>query len=376
MTMAQPKLEVGGKQVSEIYDDFLTTGMSSADAAILAGAYILETFGKTKRTFSYKQVFAEDEPACTLSFNRTFQHVDWIDGESVVQAEVTPGEEGFNSRFHMIENDFDTVKVDLANTFSCIASMRKEIFKRFEELKTEINRINSDVYECCNKPKDAFTLGSVGTAVATATYLGTAKLNDKHVSIWQTKEGMMMLPAVYTIGTEIMSDERVQKAGSVAKYFIDEPKVKSAFRNQTITKKKLVDNFGDAIMSNGRSLRENIAILPDNARYSKLDDVVDAIAEHEAAALRSRTGAEAAITEAFGLDARVESIENAPVDKFGALPGNVRNTLIRKGIDTMKKLSETSTAELAKTLKNEGIMVGDNVVADWRATARTLVKIR
>ncbi len=39
-----------------------------------------------------------------ITYNRAFQHVDWIDNEDVVQA---GGEKGFNTRFHAIEDEFD-----------------------------------------------------------------------------------------------------------------------------------------------------------------------------------------------------------------------------------------------------------------------------
>jgi len=39
-----------------------------------------------------------------ISYKRSFQHVDWIDNEDVVQA---GGENGFNDRFHALEAEFD-----------------------------------------------------------------------------------------------------------------------------------------------------------------------------------------------------------------------------------------------------------------------------
>jgi hypothetical protein len=39
-----------------------------------------------------------------ISYSRTFQHVDWIDNEDVVQA---GGEKGFNQKFHDLEAELD-----------------------------------------------------------------------------------------------------------------------------------------------------------------------------------------------------------------------------------------------------------------------------
>jgi hypothetical protein len=41
-----------------------------------------------------------------ISYQRTFEHQDWIDNEDVVQAE---GENGFNVRFHALENELDRI---------------------------------------------------------------------------------------------------------------------------------------------------------------------------------------------------------------------------------------------------------------------------
>jgi hypothetical protein len=41
-----------------------------------------------------------------ITYARTFSHLDWIDNEDVVQAE---GENGFNVRFHGVEDELDKV---------------------------------------------------------------------------------------------------------------------------------------------------------------------------------------------------------------------------------------------------------------------------
>jgi hypothetical protein len=47
----------------------------------------------------------------SITFTRGFKHVDWVDNEDVVQA---AGDQGFNTRFHDIEADFDKVSEALA----------------------------------------------------------------------------------------------------------------------------------------------------------------------------------------------------------------------------------------------------------------------
>lgn len=111
-----------------------------------------ETLGKSKRVFNFSKAFAAAEPACVASFARSFVHEDWIDGESVVQAGHSSIEEGFNSRFHKIEDDLDALAADVVTAMGCVGDMRQELAARLSEIRTEINRINGDVHACCNKP--------------------------------------------------------------------------------------------------------------------------------------------------------------------------------------------------------------------------------
>lgn len=105
--------------------------------------------GKSKRTFAYGATLAASKPECAPTAVRSFVHTDWIDGESVVQAEETSLEEGFNLRFHRIEDDIDAMLGDIARLSGCLAGLRSELAARLDELRLEINRINTDIADCC-----------------------------------------------------------------------------------------------------------------------------------------------------------------------------------------------------------------------------------
>ncbi len=116
----------------------------------LLGLLILDKLGQTKRVFAYGEPFAAAEPACAPEFQRSFEHVDWVDGESVVQAEQTPGELGFNQRFHRIEDDLDGLGKDVAKAFACLASLRQEVAARLEDLSRALNLVHGDIHQCCH----------------------------------------------------------------------------------------------------------------------------------------------------------------------------------------------------------------------------------
>jgi hypothetical protein len=58
-----------------------------------------------------------------ISYSRTFQHVDWIDNEDVVQA---GGEKGFNQKFHDLEAELDKL--------SAVVGAIKDALSNIQEL--------------------------------------------------------------------------------------------------------------------------------------------------------------------------------------------------------------------------------------------------
>ncbi|ESA32878.1 phycobilisome protein [Leptolyngbya sp. Heron Island J] len=95
----------------------------------------------TNSSFQYKEKFDEVAPNCKSNFQRTLQHKDWVDGKSVVKAEKSATDEGFNARFHKIQADFDALGMDSNQAFLCIAEMRQSLFNLLEEIRTEFNWI-------------------------------------------------------------------------------------------------------------------------------------------------------------------------------------------------------------------------------------------
>jgi hypothetical protein len=131
----------------QLIETLTTAGFSESQANVLVG--VIWDLGQTPRAFNFQTPFAATDPACVPTFARTFSHVDWIDGESVVQAEETTREEGFNVRFHNIEHDLDALAADTAKAFVCLAAMRQSLRAMMDEVKAELNRINTDLFACC-----------------------------------------------------------------------------------------------------------------------------------------------------------------------------------------------------------------------------------
>jgi hypothetical protein len=89
------------------------------------------------------------ETACTYDFTRTFEHVDWVDFESLVQAGKTAEEGGINERFHRIEADLDALGDNVRRAFACLETLRTQLRVCLNEIVTVLNAKGPDT-----KPKE------------------------------------------------------------------------------------------------------------------------------------------------------------------------------------------------------------------------------
>ena len=374
-------LEFSNVTVDKLYTDIIAEGVSRADAAILAGNWIIENLGRTQRRFSYGAPLAEEVPECISEFARTFAHVDWFDGESVVQAEETASEEGFNRRFHSIEADIDGLGADVAKAFACMAALRQSLAKLLEELRTEINRVNGDIFECCKDPsRPTFpyypgVLGAAGT-LGFGQYMGTGRINERDMMLWSTPSGVIMLPSMQAIGIDITDDHRVARVATLANYVAESRDVQTIFRGRPVTRAEFIKRFGAEDIGDGVTVVEAIEILPLDARFGTVDEMVDAVIEAEAAVLRTTTGGRSAVADAFGVETEGDRVADASLEKFRKIPPKARAVLIQNGIDTMAKFIMADTAETTRLLSRAGIKTAVGEVAGWSAMAGMLVRIR
>lgn len=374
----QADLQLGEMTAEAVYDTLMDKGVSKTDAAVIASGWIFENFGKVKRTFNYVQPFPAVEPSCDNSFGRSFAHDDWVDGESVVQAETTTGEKGFNARFHDIEKDLDALGADVAKAFSCLAEMRTNLRNLLDEIRAELNRLNSDMHDCCSQRFPP------GTAVdplpnfggLTSKFLGMSVIDGKNVTMWNTPQGMLMIPAVTPIAGDIVMDPRVKRVSALAQLIEDDPRIRKTFQNQPVSKKELVDRFGNEIAKDGHSIRQLVSILPESATLGNLDLLVQALGEREAAALRTTSGADAAIAAVFGLETRADTVGKSPLDRFSSLPRKARTVLISQNVKTMNEFADKAPVQIAKLLNSQGVETSVGEAAAWVTEAKTLILVR
>jgi hypothetical protein len=370
-------LELDGKTPEAIFNDITAAGLSPSEAAVLLGNWILVNFGKTKRVFNYKQAFPATDADCAAAFTRSFVHADWVDGESVVQAEQTAGEDGFNVRFHRIENDLDGLRADVVRAFTCLAEARASLRALLDEIRVEINKINTDVFECCGSTTPTGPGGLVTPGVfEMPKFVGVSSFAEKPVSIWQTDRGFIMLPSVQTVGLTLPDDPRITRPAETFTLVEENPAIREAFGTRPFTKPQFLERFGNLRTPGGKTMTELLDILPPQANFSNLDAMLDEVADREAAALRTTEGALPVISATFGLGSDISKLEDAPVDRLQTVPVNVRAALSRRGVTTVGALAKSSARELLALLKAEGVAASAGDAAAWVATAKTISRVR
>src|SRR5688572_21823020 len=355
--MTLPTLDFDVATINQVVDTLGKAGLSTHDKLVIAGQWLSAQGGDARRVFSYATPLAAAETACAPTFVRGFAHLDWIDGESVVQADATSVEDGFNKRFHAIEADLDALGRDAAKSFQCLAELRASLKELLDEVRTELNRLNADVYECCKKHDrpDRLTFPAPnrsGLLTATA-FLGKVDVLGKPMQLWQTEAGTLLLPNQPTaIVGDPWNDTRVIRSAELARTVAENREIEALFDdNQAVTKEVLVAKAGDIISPNGMRVKDLVAIIPEGTRFATAADLVREVGEREAAALRTSGTAEAALANAFGLGTEIDALVAAPLERLGAIPVAARMAFIAAGITTLGTFAEKQPKELAAILK-------------------------
>jgi hypothetical protein len=380
--MTSPIADFDVATVTQVVDTLTKVGLSTHDKLIIAGQWLSAQAGDERHVFSYAKPLSASLPACAPTFARSFAHVDWIDGESVVQAGETSVEDGFNKRFHAIEADLDALGTDVAKTFQCVAELRASLRDLLEEVRSELNRLNADVFECCKKSgrPDHLTFPAPtrpGLLSATA-FLGKVDILGKPMQLWQTEAGTVLLPnQPAAFAGDPWNDTRVIRSAELARTVAENRAIDALFENNTaVTKEALVKAAGETLSPNGMRVKDLVAILPEGSSFTSSTELLREVGEREAAALRTSGTADAALANAFGLGTEIETLPAAPLERLGAIPTAARAAFIAAGITTLGDFGGKQPKELAAILKKARVPTSAGDVPAWLNTATTLLRTR
>lgn len=363
-------LDLGGMTPDVVYQKLQAAGVSEVDAGLLVSGWIYQNFGNVQRTFAYAVPFdAVDTNCAAATFARTFHHADWVDGESVVQAQQTTGEDGFNFRFHQIEGDIDGLAAEIAKLYACVAEMRSQLHDRLEELGAEINRIDADVFALQQRPTGTLP-GRYTGLIDSPNFIASTNIGKTNVMLWQTQNGMLALPATMPLAGDPVTDQRVQDAADFGRFMAENTDVTAAFGTTGITKEAFVQKFGTDTTASGKTVADVLQNIPDTATFATPQDLTDAVAQSNAASITSST---TNLTGVMGaaLGTTTANAANAGVDTLTSLTPATRSALTAAGIDTVGKLATANPDDVSKALSSvSGVSKGD--VGAIVSTAKTI----
>jgi hypothetical protein len=377
--VAFDEIEIEGMNANDVYSNILQAGISRAEATEFVGSWLLANAGKTRRTFDYRTDFPATEPDCTSHFHRSFVHRDWQDGEDLVQAEQSAGEDGFNLRFHKIENDLDALGADVAEAFLCLAEMRSSLRSLLDEIKTELNTIEGDLATLKSAPQ---TGPPVGPTKFGGQYVGTTQFLGNYVDVFQDATGQMILtPGIKvtggTGGPVVDPEERLGRATGFASFAATNQAFRGLFAgNKTVTKDQVLNAVGNVLVD-GVAVSDLIDILPSTARFSSPEAFASGLAEREGLALRTSGTGDAAVASALGFQGGIGAVGDASIHDFQVVPANARTALAAGGITSVGALAKMAPAAVATALREggvAGVTAGD--AAGWVAAAQTLGAVR
>ena len=265
--MAQNEIDIQGTNENEVYSNIVHAGVSKPQATELDPARLLGNAGRTRRTFAYQTDFPATEADCTSHFHRTFAHRDWRDGEDLVQAEQSSGEDGFNLRFHRIENDLDALGADVAEAFLCLGRCAPRCAPA-RRAEGRVNMIEGDLADLKSGPA-----GGPAARRISAPKLGTTSFLGSNVDVFQDPSGQMILtrgdqghrrhrrPGRRSGAAPGTRDELLGRSASTATMI----RRTVAGGGNPVTKQEVLDKVGSAVVD-GTPVSGLIDILPDTAK--------------------------------------------------------------------------------------------------------------
>jgi hypothetical protein len=238
----------------------------------------VDFFRVNARQFLYVAKLASTDPHCAQTFvQREFVHHDWVDGTDMVQAGRTPDNDGFNYLFHNLESDLDKARADITTLFHCVATLRAQVSACLAELKSEINRLDKDVWALIPN-KSLITAG-----VQMSEFVGFTQLGGKTVAVVKAADGSL---TTMSLASNVASplDDHLLNAAELAAFAASTPALQAMFANRTATADELVARFGTQTLANGQKLSDVLGILGPTESFHSVDELVSAVATREARA--------------------------------------------------------------------------------------------
>jgi hypothetical protein len=158
------------------------------------------------------------------------------------------------------------------------------------------------------------------------------------------------------------------------------PRIQHELSSGPVTKSAFLRLYGNSTTENGDTIKNLLATLPDNSVFTSVDAISDALAQREAQTLQASSGVAAILAQAFGATTTPAGpIAAVTVDKFVAIPSNVRSSLPAVGIKTVGDLASATSAVLSRIatkLKQNNVTTSIGDLAQLAGQAKVLVHLQ
>jgi len=347
-------------------------GLNDSMVAEIIGGWFVGATGSTQPApFDFTTDVQTTDPNCAITYTRDFAHIDWIDGESRVQAGMTPEELGFNARFHSLENEFDAIAAQFGQLGSCVAEIRSDLVGVVRELEAKITTLQTEVH----------ALQQAKKADQKPTILGTTKVADKEVLITQFADefkfvdfASMPLAGGLTGGGGVVGprpevfdpvvwqpDKFVDFADGLRRTFTS-PEVEELFAAGgpvTVGDLRTSPSTATLVLPTGEALGSVLAALPTDTTFDSSNLAVGMLLEHTVSELPDTNlgSVRTSVLTGEAVDRTGAALLNSSVVGLG-LDQPTATALSTAGLGTVGNLSTADPLVVAGALANAGVDPG------------------
>jgi hypothetical protein len=373
-------LLIDGVSTASVTQGLLKSGLAPAVTAQVIGWWYMGAIGASRPpAFDFATDVQATDAACAVDYARQFTHVDWIDGESRVQAGATPEELGVNARFHAIEAEFDAIAAQFARLGTCVGDIRSDLVGVVRELESKITALQNELYDLRQDDDGAGSGGGLDLGI-----IGTTIVDGDEVFISRVGDQMRLIQfAGSTIGTPTKKDLVVHPPKTITTMEPDEVLVVLGEVEEIAVLPAFTELYGrpggttvgelralgsTVVLPSGVSLGAVLATLPAETKIADAPALVAAVSTQLAGEVPAeRVGAlrTQVIVDATARDRTGSALLNTGVAALG-VTGAVADALAGAGLGTVGSLSQLTASEVTARLGAAGVAVD-------AATVRTAV---
>jgi hypothetical protein len=368
---------INGTSSRVVTASLLNAGLSHTAIAEVVGGWFIGVTGSTTPTpFQFTTDVESADPSGVVDYARSFAHTPWIDGESRVQAGLTPEELGFNARFQALENEFDAIADQFRRLGAAVANLRGDLFGVTDELELKLTTMQNEIHGLQQEAEPTTGPTILGTATVDGRESFVTQFGNefKFVEFAQQPIEIVRDPLG---GPHVFDPSGVQPG----ELFQLVPEIEEAVRNPLFdplfaqggaTVAEMRRTGADVILPSGVTLGAVLADLPADMRFTDQAAAVDAIVGSVVSSLPTERATELrrGVLADDAVDLTGAALLGADVGSV-VRDAAVADALTRAGFGTVESLAGASSTEVSAALISVGTPLDAMVVRT--AVARAVI---